>query len=76
MENRDNQELRNVRWRSGCVALEEEDMSLTLAGKLSRNVYVLRGTQQKRRAERGGWGAGRGGNQRTSLPSAAEIVNV
>lgn len=53
------------------MALEEEDMSLTLAGKLSRNVYVLRGTQQKRRAERGGWGG-----QRTSLPSAAEILNV
>lgn len=28
------------------MALEEEDMSLTLAGKLSRNVYVLRGTHR------------------------------
>lgn len=63
LENRDNQELRNVRWRSGCVALEEEDMSLTLAGKLSRNVYVLRGTHKRGTK---GWGGGRG--QRTSLP--------
>lgn len=74
MENRDNQELRNVRWRSGCVALEEEDMSLTLAGKLSRNVYVLRGTHKS--AERRGVGGGGEGGQRTSLPSAAEILNV
>lgn len=44
--NRDKQKPRNVRWRSDCTALEEEDMSLTLAGKLSRNIYVLKGPGQ------------------------------
>lgn len=57
------------------MALEEEDMSLTLAGKLSRNVYVLGGRRNSAGAQGlGGW---EGPADPPPLPTlAAEILSV